>query len=266
MKPCEICLEKECKAVGGYGSCKCETCAVRNECPKKLQPTIRLTLKCTQVCKHCCFECSPNNDVHMSVDTAKKVAVFLIKNEINSVNIMGGEIFCNPNWREILDHIIPSVKRARIVTNGDWAKENPEFAEYFSKHENCWVAISNDRWHTNKYVEQAHESLTKHNVISFVSDLNETEEGLVPIGRAENSFGLYSMFGCYCHNPEKMYTFLIDEVGAIFKCGFGVWNYANIDDYLEGGFASRFKEFNKVFYNTFISSCAKCIRAYKYNI
>ena len=82
--------------------------------------------------------------------------------------------------------------------------------------------------------------------MSKVSDLNESEFNLVPIGRAESSGGLYSMFGCYCQNPKHHYSFLIDEVGKIYKCGFGVWNYADIDDYIDGGFAPRFKEFNKI--------------------
>ena len=264
MKPCDICLEKECKAKGGVGTCNCKTCTVRNECNKKLHATIRITLKCTQSCKHCCFESSPNKDIHMSVDTAKKISQFLIKNEIYFVNIMGGEVFCNPNWREILDVIVPSVPCARIVSNGDWVVDEPAFAKYLTKFNNCYVSISKDEWHTNKNIKKAEKVLTSNNILSKVSDLNESEFNLVPIGRAESSGGLYSMFGCYCQNPKHHYSFLIDEVGKIYKCGFGVWNYADIDDYIDGGFAPRFKEFNKIFYGVFISNCASCIRSYQW--
>ena len=66
------------------------------------------------------------------------------------------------------------------------------------------------------------------------------------------------MFGCYCQNPENMYSFLIDEKGNIFKCSFGVLCYANIDEYLEGGFRKKFKEVNSKFYSVFISSCQSC--------
>lgn len=68
------------------------------------------------------------------------------------------------------------------------------------------------------------------------------------------------MMGCYCHNPANKYSFLIDEEGYIYKCPFGVWEYANVSDYLNGGFSVRFKEFNKKFYDIFIISCASCIR------
>jgi len=264
MKPCDICLEKVCKSQRGEGNCVCEACAVKNECNKKLRATIRITLKCTQSCSHCCFDCSPKNETHMSVEMAKNVAQFLISNEVYGINLMGGEIFCNPNWKEILDILIPATNYARIVTNGDWSITDDGFAEYISKFDNCYVCVSKDRWHTNKNIEKAEEQLTKHNIITKVSDLNEKEFSLVPIGRAEYTTGLYSMFGCYCNNPEHHYSFLINESGDIFKCGFGVWDYANINDYLTGGFASRFKEFNKIFYDTFIGSCSSCIRSYNF--
>ena len=96
----------------------------------------------------------------------------------------------------------------------------------------------------------------------MISDLNETEFGLIPVGRAIYSFGLYSMLGTSCSNPEDNYAFLIDEDGEIYKCGFGVWDYANVNDYLTGGFGERFKQFVKVFNKTFISSCKSCVRGY----
>lgn len=265
MKPCDICLEKECKAKGGVGSCNCEKCAVRKECNKKLCATVRITLKCTQSCSHCCFKSSPQKETHMTINSAKKIAQFLNKNEVNSVNLMGGEIYCNPDWREILDIIIPSVKFARIVSNGDWATDEPSFAEHIAKHPTAYVMISKDQWHTNKNIKKARQLLLKNDVLTKTSDLNEQEFNLVPVGRSEYEMGLYSMFGTYCSNPAHHYSFLIDEVGTIFKCGFGIWDYAEVDEYLDGGFAERFKEFNKIFYSTFISSCSSCIRSYQFS-
>jgi hypothetical protein len=267
VKPCDICLEKECKAKGGVGTCNCSTCKMEKECPRKLRATIRITLKCTQSCRHCCYESSPEKEVHMSIDSAKKIAEFLTKNEVHSVNLMGGEIFCNPDWREILDIIIPTVKYARIVSNGDWAvsETGMDFAKHVSKHPNAYIVVSKDQWHTNANIEKAEKLIIENNVLTKTSDLKETEFSLVPVGRAEYSDSLYSMFSCWCHNPEHQYSFLIDEVGSIFKCGFGVWDYACVDDYLEGGFAERFKEFNKIFYGTFISSCSRCNMSYKFH-
>lgn len=85
-----------------------------------------------------------------------------------------------------------------------------------------------------------------------------TDSSIVPIGRSFLQGSFYSMMGC--HNPANKYSFLIDEEGYIYKCPFGVWEYANVSDYLNGGFSVRFKEFNKKFYDIFIISCASCIR------
>jgi hypothetical protein len=265
MKPCDICLEKVCKAKGGVGTCNCEICAIKKECPRKLTATIRITLKCTQSCSHCCYSCSPNKDTHMTVESAKKIAKFLIKNEVYQINLMGGEIFCNPNWREILDLLVPAVTCARVVSNGDWVVEEPSFAKHFTKYNNCYVVISKDMWHTNKNIVKADKLLRKNNILTRTSDLDESEFNLVPIGRAEGSFGFYSMMGCYCQNPKNQYSFLIDEVGDIFKCGFGVWKYADVYEYIDGGFAERFKEFNKIFYGVFIPHCASCIRSHEFS-
>lgn len=265
MKPCRICLEKTCKAPNGEGTCNCETCAVKETCPRKLRATIRITKKCTQSCGHCCYECSPQENTHMTIKMAKKIGRFLKNNEVYSVNLMGGEIFCNPKWRKILDEIIPNVQYARIVSNGDWVKGDPTFAEYLTKFPNCWVCVSKDEWHNMKNVDKALEILEKNNIPTSVPNHKEEEFNMVPIGRAEFMFGFYSMFACYCHNPQNQYSFLIDEVGEIFKCGFGIWNYASVDEYINGDFPERFREFNKVFYNTYIGSCSSCIRGHNYH-
>lgn len=199
----------------------------------------------------------------MTIKMAKKIGKFLKNNEVYSVNLMGGEIFCNPNWKKILNEIIPNVQYARIVSNGDWVEGEPTFAEYLRNFPNCWVCISKDQWHTMKNVDKAIEILEKCGIPISTPKEKEEEFNMVPIGRSMFNMGLYSMFSCYCHNPEKQYTFLIDEKGDIFKCNFGVWNYASVDEYINGEFAPRFKEFNKIFYDVFIPSCSSCIRSFQ---
>ena len=52
-KVCDICLDrKDCKKIN---KCDCSTCKLYDECPKKLRAVVRITLKCTQKCGHCCF-------------------------------------------------------------------------------------------------------------------------------------------------------------------------------------------------------------------
>ena len=262
MNPCDICLEKECK--GNFGKCNCSKCKLASTCPKYLHATIRITNKCTQECGHCCFSSSPKSNIMMTVDMAKKIEKFLISNNVLSINVMGGEFFCNPNWEEIINILSERTLSIRLVSNGDWIvneaiKERILQLKYISK---IRIHISKDKWHNNKNPEKAYEYLKENGVRTKITLPSEaTDESIVPIGRAEFFYNMYSFMGGYCENPLKQYSFLIDENGEIFKCPFGVWNYANVMEYQEGGFAKRFKEVNKKFYKIFIPSCKSCINS-----
>jgi MoaA/NifB/PqqE/SkfB family radical SAM enzyme len=199
----------------------------------------------------------------MTMKKAREVARFLKSNDVFSVNLMGGEVFCNPEWRDIARTLAESVTVMRIVSNGDWAVAEPDFADVVGSIRNCYVTLSKDKWHTNANIELAERLLKDAGVQVRVSDLNEKEETMVPIGRSRFEHGFYSFMGCYCRNPEHQYSFLIDENGRIFKCGFGVWDYDGIDEYIDGGFRQRFKEFNKRFYGIWIPHCKACIRSYE---
>lgn len=267
MNRCDICLEETC---GGKKNCNCSECKLKKECPRNLRPTIRITNKCTQECMHCCFSSSPKSDIQMSVEQAKVISKFLKTNEITYINVMGGEFFCNPNWKEILETLISPVKLMRLVSNGDWAVSlelSKEILEFFSKYKNkIYVCISGDKWHTRKHIEEAERLLKESNILHKIStDEDLPDMGIVPVGRSSfGCGGLYGMMATYCSNPECQYTFLIDEEGNIYKCVWGVMSYANVKNYTEETFYSDFKNFNKKFYNCFIPSCKSCYNYFKF--
>lgn len=118
MKRCDICIEEKCD---GKKNCNCSECAHLKECPKKLHPTIRITNRCTQKCEHCGFSSSPTSSRMMTKEQSLLVSQFLKTNEIDYINVMGGEFFCNPEWEEVLENLISPVNIMRLVTNGDWA-------------------------------------------------------------------------------------------------------------------------------------------------
>lgn len=262
MNRCDICVEETCK---GLHNCKCETCDKLDKCYRVLRPTIRITTKCTQECEHCCFKCSPNGNKFMSIETAQNISKFLENNQITSLNVMGGEFFLNPDWYDIIVNLGSTATTLRLVTTGDWVNSQKDCDKLLRLKDvlkdKLWISVSNDQWHNNKNVDKAAEFLERNKFLyNTGTKENDKEDVLVPIGRAEMTFGFYSMFGCYCHKPQNMYSFLINETGEIYKCGFGVWDYANINEYLDGGFRKKFKEFNLTFHSIFLSSCKSCIR------
>ena len=263
MTPCDFCIEEECGGGDRKGSCDCSTCDKRDLCPKVLRPTIRITTRCTQACSHCCFTCSPKRNEMMSVEMSRTIAQFLKANGIDTLNLMGGEIFCNPDWAEIVDILCEGCLHVRIVTNGDWV--GTDFLDRLEAHrEILKIAISRDEWHTNTNIDAAAaECEAKGFNYKVTEDGEMTTDSIVPAGRGDLYYGVYSSFGTYCTKPDRKYTFLIDEAGEIYKCGFGAWGYANVSEHLEGDFGARFKFFNQKFYKCFISNCAGCQRAYR---
>lgn len=260
MNRCNICLEETC---GGKKNCNCDTCSNLKECPKFLNATIRITNKCTQKCNHCCFKSSPDSKVFMSIDTARKISTFIKSNNIISINVMGGEFFCNMDWYEIFNTLVENVLVMRVVSNSDWfsSESTKEKLKRFVEVSGNKVifSLSKDKWHSNEFVEMGEEFLKSIGAKYNIETPNESDDmSLVPLGRCMDVCNVYSMFGCYCHNTKNMYSFMIDEIGTIYKCSFGVFSYAVIDDYLDGGFDKRFKGFNKKFYSMFIPSCRSC--------
>ena len=267
VSPCEICLEETC---GGKHNCDCINCKVKDKCPRILRPTVRITNKCTQKCMHCCFSSNPGSSIMMSVETAENVAKFFEANDIHYANVMGGEFFCNPEWEKILNILADSVMIMRLVTNSDWAgneKIEKPLKEFIEKNrEKLRICLSKDQWHTNRGVERADEFLKPLGVKYQIETPEEGKDyGVVPVGRGEliGFSGFYSFMGAWCHNPEHKYTFLVGEDGEIYKCDFGILSYANIKDYLEGGFAKTFKELNTKFSKLPVLHCKMCIYAFE---
>jgi len=263
---CQFCIDPKCER---RKDCNCESCDKNDTCYRTLKPTVRITLKCTQSCSHCCWESSPALTNHMSLDVARDIHQFFSNNPIHSANIMGGEFWLHPEWEDVIGTIVDGLHHARLVTNGDWVaseKSSGRVKAFMQEHEHCYLAITSDRWHNNKHTAAAEAFCKKHDFLHWMGG-DEDDKSIVPVGRSELSYSnTYSMFSCYCHNPERMYSFLIDEKGIIYKCPFGSWDYAEVRDHLEGGFCERFVECNAKFYKAFVPNCASCRRAYQYRL
>ena len=262
MNRCNICLNYKCDHTI---PCNCDAYDKMNECPRWLRPTIRITTKCTQSCSHCCFRCSPGCDDFMSEGTAIKINTFLINNDITHyLNIMGGEFFCHPKWENIIDALIKGIVRVRIVSNGDWAGKkslSKKVIKFLKTHPTIIMCVSNDKFHDDTNIYKAIELLKKHDIPNDVQK-DEGTDWLIPVGRASFEYTPYGSISCFCRGENHSYEFLIDEVGKIYKCPYGIWEYDFVDNFLNGGFDVRFKQFGRAFRSVWISSCTACARMY----
>ena len=200
----------------------------------------------------------------MLPDTARRIGEFLEANKITSINVMGGEFFCNQDWLHVLIYLGHG-RKMRLVTNGDWypnQKVKNDLLELASRTPGLNVAISYDKWHINKYTFHAKNYLDNEGIYYTTAEWNGSE-GVVPIGRAKFEYGEYSTFSCYCEEPRRKYSIMIDEEGNIAKCVFGLYNFSHINDHIGGGFDHVFKKFGTQFYKVFRGNCVACQRMHK---
>lgn len=269
LKRCDICLTEDCKKQGkSPRSCNCRECPSIEDCPRILHATIRITNKCTQECRHCCFSSSPKSEIMMSLEMAKNIRKFINANGVLGLNIMGGEFFCNPKWYEILREFLESdAVSVRIVSNGDWhgsktiKEKMSSLIDVYRKK--ITLDISEDIFHTNSWKNTSLPGFIKLSGVGTTKNpFQTTERSIVPIGRSWLVPSFYSI-STYCGNPFNSYSFLIDEEGNIYKCSFGVCGYTNIMNHLDGSFRKKFKDFGIRFYSAGIMNCSSCIRAFE---
>jgi len=196
----------------------------------------------------------------MSVDMAISISEFFKLYDIKVASIMGGEFFCNPDWLKIFEILLPNLNYCRLVTNGDWAKDDTFLKQLSPYKDKLSIAISEDKWHSNLYTQNAIEQCEEQDFVYTVPSVEMQHDTiLVPVGRLEGDpSGIYGMFSTYCSNPIHHYSFLIDEIGDIFKCSFGKLKYTNIMNHLDGTFPEKFKKFNQNFYNKSPMNCYQC--------
>ena len=110
------------------------------------------TYSCNCVCRHCCFDCSPNNHEKLSYEKVDGIIQQIKKFPfIKSISFSGGEIFL---FLEELEELIRKARlnKLQVVcnTNGFWG-ENAEHAEKIMKHLKrlgiSLLSLSYDRFH-----------------------------------------------------------------------------------------------------------------------
>ena len=100
---------------------------------------IEITQKCNLKCIHCYNESAPQCDKDMEIDKYKMIIDSLISRNIKRIQLIGGEPFCHPDLKEILDYTVGKFDFIEIFTNGTLITS--AWLDYFIAH-NIRIALS----------------------------------------------------------------------------------------------------------------------------
>lgn len=151
--------------------------------------TIRLTLKCSQGCKHCLVDALPNSP---SIDKDTLDNCLQLIKHINPIylNLSGGEITEMDNWVDVINEIIQFIKDNKLRTKL-YILSNGTFV--FNQYEQMKDLVQDDIVHrlfisTNPTFYKDSELILKK-LINFPKlqlNLHDRKETLKNLGRAKN--------------------------------------------------------------------------------
>lgn len=200
----------------------------------------RVTNKCNEQCTHCCFRSGPECVGQLSVADGALLNSWLPS--YVKINIMGGEFTILPNYPEILIALTFGRTKAAIITNGQWAYDEPATQKFLSSIDavcdvcdEVLVAISDDHWH-QRFNKRAQRLYREHNPkAKLISGVDIPDDKILPLGRAwDNKLASRSFEAC-CGCCRETGQLTVIETGMITLCPMGYFPW---------------KPFNEVTYNT----------------
>lgn len=193
---------------------------------------VRLTNRCDQKCKHCCFRSGPNCIGQMSENMCKQINAWIPKRVV--INTMGGEITVLNDYPELLAALAKGRSRLRLVTNGFWAHHSP--TKFFdaikqmktSPCDRIEIVVSGDGWHNKKHT-LASKMLDE---IETEADFICTNEGVsmpvIPVGRAWDNHIMHD--GSIYHQCQEQTSMIITEDGMLCRCPFGYFPWKHFSE------------------------------------
>jgi len=86
---------------------------------KRLSSVVwELTLKCNAHCQHCGSSAGAARNNELTLDESLRICDQLIELKCERINLMGGELFLNPNWKKIASYLSKNGVLVSIITNG----------------------------------------------------------------------------------------------------------------------------------------------------
>ena len=200
----------------------------------------RVTNKCNERCKHCCFRSGPEYVGQLSVKDCDTLNSWLPKHI--RMNIMGGEFTILPEYPEILTALAHNRPKTAIITNGQWADDQHATQKFLSSIDSVCevcaevlVAISDDKWH-QKFSKRAQRLFREYNSkAKLISGVNIPDNKLLPLGRAWDNHLFSKNFEVCCGCCRETGQLMVIETGMITLCpmGYFPWKHFSKINYHE---------------------------------
>ena len=155
--------------------------------------TIRLTLKCSEQCKHCLVNALPTG-THITEETLDNLLQLLKYVNVPILNISGGEFTENPDWFNIINKIILFIKNNNLKTklllqsNGTFIFDKDKTQKIFQIIQDSIIyklyISTNKIWY--KDYDEVYKFFENINNPKIVLYLNDRQERLANLGRAKD--------------------------------------------------------------------------------
>ena len=167
--------------------------------------TLRLTLKCSEGCRHCLVNALPNSP-SMSYEVLNKCLELVKYSNIPLLNLSGGEITEMAGWQDmvryIADYLIQNGLRTKLIllSNGTFLLRGlkDEMSQLLDHPAIAQLYLStNPRFYKDH--EAVHRALTKWNHTKLYINKYDRHEVLKNLGRARNlDVNLGTPASCTC--------------------------------------------------------------------
>ena len=237
--------------------------------------TIRLTLKCSEFCKHCLVNALPtnNNIDKLTLDNCLKLLKYI---NPEFVNLSGGEITEMQNWYEIINYIINYISKNNlrtkliVLSNGSFLQKESEKLKMLKLLEYNYIDLlyisTNKKFYKN--FEKISELLKTFKSEKLKINLNNRLNNLKNLGRAKNlNVNLNTTTSCNLCNLQikKYHKNLKDFFNLIpsLNCS----PMINIDGNIYLGWSNECVSIGNINYNTYneiyqnilnYKPCGKC--------
>lgn len=157
---------------------------------------IQITKQCFEGCTHCMVDGTPNG-IHMNENTFKKAVQFAVDNQVNAINISGGDPFLHPDFYGYLNYLHKKCRNylhaISIESNGWWIENKiqcDKIIGMLDKYDDifCIQVSTNKKYYPNYEWIMNHKGDFErlHSKIKFTHDWQGTDTPLRRLGRAKN--------------------------------------------------------------------------------